>query len=229
MKTTSTHYCKYCINKLVLVGWLFSFITGWSQVGVNTTSPNAMLDVNGDVIIQNVPDASPSTTDKILVLNNTNNRVEAIKLPKSFVKGVGGSGFAILSLTLLSGWNKISFPSLEFDENADFSLTNQSFTAPMDGIYYITVYIKMTSLINLSNFGVGIFKDSSGTIQLIADETYDSLSVTILGIGVTSPPTRSTQTLVKLNQGDKVYFGTKSSNLTILNNAEAQFSIHQVK
>ena len=151
-----------------------------------------------------------------------------MNFPKSFVKGVGGSGFSILSVSLLSDWNKVSFPTLEFDENADFDTANQYFAAPMDGIYYINVYVKMTSLINISSFGVGIFKEASGVTTLVADETYEALSVSILGIGVTSPPTRSAQTLVKLNQGDRIYFGIQSSNLIVFNNAEAQFSIHQV-
>ena len=75
---------------------------------------------------------------------------------------------------------------------------------------------------------IGIFKEASGVTTLVADETYEALSVSILGIGVTSPPTRSAQTLVKLNQGDRIYFGIQSSNLIVFNNAEAQFSIHQV-
>lgn len=217
-------------KKAILIVF-FTLLQGilFAQVGVNTTTPTATLDVNGDVVIQNVPYCDENVTNKILVLNNSNNRVEAINLPKSFVKGIGGTGFSILSLTILSGWNKVSFPTLEFDENGDFNLTTQTFTAPMNGIYNISVYVKMNSLISLSSFGVGIFKESSGHTNLIADETYQALSVSILGIGVTSPPTRSTQTLVKLNQGDKIHFGIKSTDLTILNNGEAQFSIFQVK
>ncbi|MCO6176119.1 hypothetical protein NHF50_13790 [Flavobacterium sp. NRK F10] len=228
MKTKLLNNHVQTTAKLFLLSFLFFFTKSWSQVGVNTITPNATLDVNGDVIIQDVPKADKSTTDKVLVLNSADNRVEAMNFPKSFVKGVGGSGFSILSLSLLSGWNKVSFPALEFDENSDFDTVNQYFTAPMDGIYHISVYVKMTSLINISSFGVGIFRETSGMTTLVADETYEALSVSLLGIGITSPPTRSAQTLVKLNQGDRIYFGIQSSNLTIFNNAEAQFSIHQV-
>lgn len=216
------------MKKLLLLVFTFIFLPSFSQVGISITNPQAMLDINGDLIIRDVP-IQNTESYKVLTLNNTDNRVEYFYKPKSFLKGVGGSGFSILTLTILGGWNKISFPTLEFDENEDFDLTNQTFTAPMDGIYNVSVYVKMTSLVNLSSFGVGIFKETSGTTELIADETYQALSVSILGIGVTSPPTRSTQTLVKLTQGDKIYFGVKSSDLTILNNAEAQFSIFQVK
>ena len=87
----------------------------------------------------------------------------------------------------------------------------------------------MTSIVSVSDLGVGIFKFSGGTTTLIADESYESLSVTILGIGVTSPPVRSTQTLVKLVAGERIYFGIKSNNLLVFNNAQAQFSIFQVK
>lgn len=216
------------MRKLLLLLIYFLGHSGFCQVGIAETNPQAMLDINGDLIIKDVPLQS-SESYKVLTLNSVNNKIEYFNKPKSFLKGVGGTGFSILSLTLLSGWNKISFPVLEFDENNDFDLSNQFFTAPMDGIYNISVYVKMSSLISLSNFGVGIFKESSGTTLLVSDETYESLSVSILGIGVTSPPTRSSQTLIKLNQGDKILFGVKSSDLTVLNNAEAQFSIFQVR
>lgn len=203
----------------------------FAQVGINETDPKATLDINGDLIIKNVPELT-DTFDKILTLNGSSNRVEYVlapKITKSYLKGIGGAGFTILGATLISGWNQISFPFIEFDENNDYNTTNQYFEAPLDGIYNVYVYVKMTSLVNVSDLGVGIFKNSSGVNTLIADESYESLSVSVLGIGITSPPTRGTETLVKLNAGDRIYFGIKSNNLLVFNNAEAQFTISQLK
>lgn len=212
---------------------LFTYTTNYAQVGINETDPKATLDINGDLIIKNVPELT-DTFDKILTLNGSTNRVEYVdasnvNFSKSYLKGVGGVGFTVLGATLISGWNQISFPNIEFDENTDYNTTNQYFEAPVDGIYNVYVYVKMTSLVNVSDLGVGIFKNSSGVNTLIADESYESLSVSVLGIGITSPPTRSTETLVKLNAGDRIYFGIKSNNLIVFNNAEAQFSIFQLK
>ncbi|WP_130733918.1 hypothetical protein [Flavobacterium sp. J27] len=216
-------------NYLLLLTTLFlSYLPSLAQVGINETEPKATLHINGDAIIESVPKLS-TPLQKIITLNASNNRIEYVEAEKSFVKGFGGAGFSVLGTTLISGWNQISFPNLEFDENADYNTTNQYFVAPMNGIYNVAVYVKMTSLVNVSNLGVGIFKYTGGTTTLIADESYESLSVTILGIGVTSPPVRNTQTLVKLNTGDRIYFGIRSSNLVVFNNAEAQFSIFQVK
>ena len=218
-------------NTFIFIAILLIFAQSQAQVGINETDPKATLDINGDLIIKNVPELTDSF-DKILTLNGSTNRVKytnAPIAPKSYLKGKGGIGFTVLGATLISDWNQISFPTIEFDENADYNTTSQYFEAPTDGIYNIYVYVKMTSLVNVSDLGVGIFKNVSGVNTLIADETYESLSVTVIGIGITSPPTRSTQTLVKLNTGDRIYFGIKSNNLLVFNNAEAQFSIFQLK
>ena len=218
-------------NIFIFIAILLIFAQSQAQVGINETDPKATLDINGDLIIKNVPELT-DPFDKILTLNGSTNRVEytnAPIAPKSYLKGKGGIGFTVLGATLISGWNQISFPAIEFDENVDYNTTNQYFEAPVDGIYNVYVYVKMTSLVNVSDLGVGIFKNASGVTTLIADESYESLSVSVLGIGITSPPTRSTETLVKLNTGDRIYFGIKSNNLLVFNNAEAQFSIFQLK
>lgn len=214
--------------RLLLTVLLLNLFSVHSQVGINLTDPQATLHVDGDVIVETVPKLTTPLT-KTLTLNATDNRIEYTDAAKSFVKGVGGTGFTVLGATLISGWNQISFPTISFDENSDYNTTSQYFVAPLDGIYNISVYVKMTSIVSVSDLGVGIFKFSGGTTTLIADESYESLSVTILGIGVTSPPVRSTQTLVKLVAGERIYFGIKSNNLLVFNNAEAQFSIFQVK
>ncbi|MFD2890547.1 hypothetical protein ACFS5J_00750 [Flavobacterium chuncheonense] len=209
-----------------LVFFFFTIDDSLAQVGINHTEPEATLDVNGDLIVREIPLAS-TTPEKMLVLNNTKNKLEAINLPKSFIKGKGGKGFSILNVTLLGSWKQVSFPTIEFDENNDYDTSNQYFVAPMDGIYNIYAYAKMTSLISLSSLGIGIVKETGGTYELIADQTYQSISV--VGFGVVSPPTRQIQTLVKLNQGDKIYFAIKSTNIAVFADAEAQFTIHQVK
>ncbi|MFP3507779.1 hypothetical protein, partial [Burkholderia sp. SIMBA_062] len=87
--------------------------------------------------------------------------------------GIGGNGFSVLSLNLLSGWQKIYFPTLEINEGLNFNVTNQEFIAPETGIYNVYVFIEMASLLSASTLGAGIFKINSGssTAALISDES----------------------------------------------------------
>ena len=199
-----------------------------AQVGINETNPQATLDINGDLIVKTIPKLI-TQTEKMITINPSTSRIEYVDAPKSFLKGIGGTGFTILGTTLISGWNQISFPTLSFDENLDYNTTNQYFVAPLDGVYSVFVFVKMNSLASISSLGLGIFKNSSGVYSLLADETYESLNVSILGIGVSSPPTRSCQTLVKLVAGERIYFGIKTSNLSVFSDAQAQFTIYQVR
>lgn len=212
------------------------FSTFKSQVGINTQDPKATLDVNGDVMIRKVDTLTVSeSASKILVLNNNNvvNQIDASYLLNSniIVKGVGGVGFSLLSVSLLNGWLRVSFPTLEIDDGNNYDLSQQEFTAPTAGVYNVYYFLEMASLLSGSTTGIGIFKidNISGAITLLCEESF--ANVNVLGIGV-SPPTRSTQTIVKLNKGDKITFGMRGvvlANISLLANSNAHFSILKVK
>lgn len=210
-----------------------------AQVGINTSAPTATLDVNGTARIRTstpIPVSDP--LDKIMIFDDAFN-VRSVDVKRIFeesprnstiVKGVGGQGFSVLSLSLLGGWQKASFPLEEIDENGDFDLITQEFTAPHSGIYNAYFFMELASLLSASDLGIGIFKVSTatGTTELLSQKSF--LNVSVLGINV-SPPTRSTQTTVKLNQGDKIVFGVKVPliNSNLLSNSKANFSIWRMK
>ncbi|MEZ4854502.1 hypothetical protein [Flavobacterium sp.] len=199
---------------------------GAAQVGINTSSPNAQLDINGDLIIQDVPEANYNEQEKILVVDNNINRVKSINLPKTFISAAGGTGFSVLSLVLISGWNAVSFPTIIFDENNDYNTTDQYFEVPVNGIYEIDYYVKMASIISLADVGVGVIKrNTSGTYSLEGSEVFSSFNL----LGIQTTPMRRVHVLLKLEAGDQIYFAIKSSNLTVFGSANAQFSIQQVK
>ncbi|MFP3835618.1 hypothetical protein [Chryseobacterium sp. SIMBA_028] len=221
---------------LIMLGIFFSILHG--QVGINTQDPKATLDVNGDVRIRKVDTlASSQIVNKLLVLNDNNvvNQIDfsriQVNIENAIVKGVGGTGFSLLSISLLNGWLQASFPILEIDDGNHYNLTQQEFTAPSSGVYNVHFFLEMESLLSVSTIGIGIFKIDgiSGIRTLLSEESF--ANVNVLGIGV-SPPTRSTETLVKLNAGDKIIFGMKGialANIGLLENSKAQFFILQVR
>jgi hypothetical protein len=223
------------MKKLVLLYFIFYLTPFFAQVGIDTTSPTASLDVNGNLRVRTLTSTpnNSAAKDSILVSDNLGNikRVSSKTVIeshlKTFIKG-SFSGSTDISLTLASGTKKIPFNLEEFDENDEFNTTTNTFTATQSGIYAINVAIKTTSSISIAlDFGVAILKN--GTV--INRNSFANIGV--LGINVT-PPVRSVQTLVSLNSGDTINFNIicniASLSLDLLSNKEdCYFTIHQVR
>jgi hypothetical protein len=223
------------MKKLVLLYFIFYLTPFFAQVGIDTTSPTASLDVNGNLRVRTLTSTpnNSAAKDSILVSDNLGNikRVSSKTVIeshlKTFIKG-SFSGSTDISLTLASGTKKIPFNLEEFDENDEFNTTTNTFTATQSGIYAINVAIKTTSSISIAlDFGVAILKN--GTV--INRNSFANIGV--LGINVT-PPVRSVQTIVSLNSGDTINFNIicniASLSLDLLSNKEdCYFTIHQVR
>lgn len=50
---------------------------------------------------------------------------------------MGGTGFSLLSISLLNGWLQVSFPTLEIDEGNNYDTAQQEFIAPSTGVYNV--------------------------------------------------------------------------------------------
>ncbi|NMH27738.1 hypothetical protein [Flavobacterium silvaticum] len=207
-----------------------------SQVGVNTTSPTTMLDVNGDMRIRTVPLTTSETIakDSVLAIDKKgyvyriSSKTIVQNYLKTFVKG-GFTATADQSLTLTSGTVQIPFNYEEFDENNEYVPSNATFTAKNAGIYAIGVQIKANNSVTVaSNFGVAILKNN----VVIARNGFANVGITILTVTVNvTPPIRSVQTLVKLNTGDTIKFNVYSDlvNAGLLSAKEDSFfTIQQV-
>lgn len=204
-----------------------------AQVGIGTSSPMAMLDVNGTLRIRQTNQNTNETSakDSVLVVNNNGDvaRTSARQIVNSYLKTFVKGGFSTTadkSLSLSSGTKKIPFDYEEFDLNEEFDPSSNTFTAKQTGIYAITVQIKATSTLSIaSNFGVGIVKNST----LIARNTFANIGVATINV---TPPFRSTQTLVQLSSGETIKFHLYSDlvNIGLLGTREdCFFTIHQVR
>ncbi|HMI06389.1 MAG TPA: hypothetical protein VK528_02495 [Flavobacterium sp.] len=204
-----------------------------AQVGIGTTNPTAMLDVNGTLRVRQTglnPNAT-SAKDSVLVVNNNGDvaRVSAKQIVNSYLKSFVKGSFstpADKTLALSSGTQKVPFDYEEFDLNNEFSTATNTFTAQQNGIYAISVQIKANNTIGVAiNFGVGILKNN----VLVARNSFANLGV--LGINIT-PPVRNIQTLVQLTTGDTIKFNLYSDliSLGVLGTREdCFFPINQVR
>lgn len=221
------------MKKIYLLYFIFYLTPISSQVGIETTTPTASLDINGNLRVRSSTATSNETAakDSILVTNNLGNvmRISSQKVIQSYFKTCIKGSFTSssdVSLTLSSGAKKIPFDYIEFDANNEFNTSNSTFTATQGGIYSIDIHIKSTSAVGVAlDFGVAIVKN--GTVI-----TRDSFAnIGILSINAT-PPVRSSRTLLSLAPGDTITFSVLSSlgSLNILGNKEdCYFTIHQVR
>lgn len=224
----------FVMKRLLLSSLFFVSVASFAQVGIGTTSPSAQLDVNGDLKVRSVAMDTGilSAKDSILVVNaGVINRVTSEQIfdshLKSFVKATGSATTTLGATIGTTGFKRIAFNTESFDENNDYNTTTYEFTAPKTGIYSVYVQYESSGIIAASNVGVAIITDRVGTIAVEAEETYTSVAVVTV---LVSPPTRKTQTLLKLNAGDKVFFGASSGlTVTLLGGGKSFFTISQLK
>ncbi len=221
---------------LLLLVFVSISLSLFSQVGIGTETPTAMLDVSGKVRIRNVPvDNSPIISDSIMVVDG-NGYVQAASASSisnliSFVRAKASSSASLLNVTLLSGWNKIAFDSEDIDYHDDYdSTTDYVFTAPRKGVYsiYARYEVSVSSLLSASIVSLGIFKKvGTANPTLVIDN-----SATVAALLGTTVNTREVQTLLELNAGEKIYFGAQTPlNLTVLSSSASKsyFTIIQVR
>ncbi|KMQ60197.1 hypothetical protein ACM46_18400 [Chryseobacterium angstadtii] len=223
-------------RNIFVVLFIFIMIKTAAQMGINTAVPEAMLDINGDLRVRVAEQCEGGSCADSILVKTGGGYVQTISKQqllnqniKSYVSGAGTDGTILLSLSILSNWLKVGFDREIIDENNDFDVGNYTFTAPGKGIYDIYVQLKASSLVGVGDFGAGIFvKRGNNPPELIADESY--LNISLLNVNV-SPPTRKTQNIVALDAGDQVFFGARTSllSLELLAGSSSFFSIYQIK
>lgn len=179
-----------------------------AQVGVNTTTPTATLDVNGNMRVRTIGATTrlSAPKDSLLVVDQDGNivrvasRTAIMSHLRSFVRG-GFSATGNQTINLGSANATVApFGYEEFDENGEYNPSTYTFTATNGGIYSASAQIKSSAALSLtSNFGIAILKNG----EVVARSGFGNIG--LLGINVT-PPIRSINTLVKPSAGDTLSF-----------------------
>lgn len=209
------------------------------QIGIGTDTPQAMLDIRGDLRIESIANGSEAAArDSVLVLNGSSfvNKVSAKNVISSALNSCtkvtsGSTVLSLVTISALPNWKLAKLPNVEFDMSCKFNPdTNQydldcnynattgEFVALQDGIYEIYAQIKTSNVLGANtDFGVGIFKiDTTNNYSLLAEESYLNININILSLNVNvSPPARKTKTIVKLQAGERIVMGIKTGLATI--------------
>jgi hypothetical protein len=215
-----------------------------AQVGIGTTTPEAMLDVNGTFKLRSTVNENDLAVIKesILVTSSTGivNTVIATDVIDAALPTMVKASFSTageITHPLISSIGNILFDQEAIDNNNEFDLGTNTYTAKQAGVYTVGAQVKLnTSLIGVNtDIGIGIYKNGT----LIAEQRFISVVVTILAVDIeVSSPIRAVTATTDLALGDTIEFkitalkliGLPLSNINIFGGDTESFcSIYQIR
>jgi len=228
--------------------------SAFSQVGIGTPTPAAMLDVNGTMKIRNTPTAPALPGYQILALNqNTGgdfqvaqvspqlivdaavNTINTTNVNASAYAAKKSGGISLLSVDLFSTWRQVNFTTADRTVGTASLLSNtdNSYTVPSSGVYAVGYYFRYGTGLQASILagtpGIGIIKNTGGTYTVLDTREFSGLNLAAL-LNITFSES-SINSLYRLQANDKLYFGlTGSGGLTasLLGSSTASFYIYRV-
>ncbi len=243
---------RICSAILALMAFPLSAQSG--AVGINTTTPQATLDINGNLKIRQTATAASTTGYQILAINqNTGGDFEVSQMNPQLIadlasQGGGTSGVAasvysarktsgvtLLSLGIFpSGFRAVNFVNAErtVGSTAVFSDTDNTYTVPSTGVYAMGFTFRYGTGIQaalLTNSpGVGLVRTRNGVSTLIDNRSFSGANLGILSLTISESSLNSTY---PLQAGDKISFGLTGSSLldaNILGTSTSSFYIYKV-
>lgn len=230
-------------------------ISTFSQVGIGTADPKAMLDINGTIKIRSTPAAPALPGYQLLAVNDNSggdfmvaqvnpqlvidaalNAFNTTNVNASAFAAKKTAGLSLLSLTLFSTWRQVNFTNADKTVGATglLSDTDYSYTVPSGGLYAVGYYFRYGSGLQASLFtggtpGIGIIKNTGGTFSVLDTREFNGINLAAV-INITLTESNITS-LYRLQTGDKLYFGLTNSgvlNATLLGTSNASFYIYRI-
>lgn len=215
----------------------FATLPLFSQVGINTSTPAATLDVNGTLKVRDTPAAPALTGYQILGLNQSTTQVSTVdpqlliaasKVDPTIYAAKKASDLALISIAAPGGFKALNFVAADrtIGSGSLFTDSDGSYTVPSTGVYAIGFAFKYSTGVVaslLSNGGIGIARTRSGVTTIIDSRMFSG----ILTLSVTDT---SLSSLYSFQQGDKINFGTIENGITLglISSSSASFYIFKV-
>ncbi|MGU3376828.1 hypothetical protein [Chryseobacterium sp. M5A1_1a] len=216
----------------------------FSQVGINTASPTATLDVNGNLRVRVTPAASTVTGYQILAQDNATTEVFAMdpqmiiaasRVDTSIYSAKKTASLSLLSLGLFpTGFRSVNFLQAErtIGSGALFSDSDNTYVIPSTGVYAISFSFRLGTGLQASllanNPGVGILRTRSGVATVIDSRPFSGASLILLDLTISDTTLNG---IYSLQAGDKLTFGlTGSSAITagLLTSSISSFYIYKI-
>jgi hypothetical protein len=240
---------KICSAILCII---FNFV--FSQIGINTSDPQATLDVNGTMKLRSTPVAPALPGYQILAVNlNTSgdfqvaqvnpqliidsaiNTMNTTNVNASVYAAKKTTGINLLTVGVFpSGFRPVNFLQAErsLGTASLFSDTDHTYTVPTNGVYAIGFSFRYGTGLQaalLSNSpGVGILRTRAGVATIIDSRTFSGANLIVLSLTISEATVNS---LYTLQAGDKIAFGLTGSSLLdagLLGSSTGSFYIYKV-
>lgn len=236
-------------TKLYFLGLLCISAQAFTQtggVGINTDTPSATLDINGNLKVRTTPTSSTLTNYTVLGVNTTSKEVTSLDAslfsastatPNSSIFAARrNSGFTLLQLSVIGGQN---FRTVQF-QPADRQIgavallaADHSYVVPSAGVYRISFDFRYgTGLETLVLSGlpsVGIVRLRNAVYTLVDSKRFAGLDIGVASTVLSDVNLTSYQSL---EANDKIYFGTYGSvsllSASALTSSVSGFSIEKV-
>lgn len=224
------------------LGFILLAIITFGQVGINTTDPKSMLDINGNLIIRSVPGIQTVTSEHTFLMQdnsaNGDRQVKEINSDRLFHGSTAyyatkNGNWSLLNLSIGGGWQKLNITGSTDTKLGNPQLfTDGVYTAPKPGIYMISYEFQLESGVNLEALGgkkLGILRNN----EIWEEKSFDGVRVSLLGITLASVPVTSSgiQSIVSLEAGDTVTFAINFNgllNLGLLTNTKVNLYVYRI-
>lgn len=224
-------------------------------VGINTSTPQATLDVNGTAKIRSTPVASSMTGYQILAINqNTGGDflvsqmspqmiTDAVATQIGATSGVAASaysarkasGLTLVSATVFpSGFKPVNFLASErlVGSTAVFSDTDNSYVVPSSGVYAVGFFFRygagLQAAVLTNSPGVAIMRNRQGTSTILASRPFSGANLGILSLTISES---SINNLYQMQEGDRLSFGLTNVSVldaSIISSSISSFYIYKV-
>ena len=236
---------KSLVNfKKILLNLTFCFLNFYfsQNVGINTSSPEKELDVNGELKVRIINQLSSITNNEsVLIVNNTDNVIKKIdpnllngSTNTSILSVKKESNLSLLDLSfdLGSNWKIINFGTSDIKIGSNSIFSNAIYTVPSTGIYKIGYYFRygngiQTTLLSTQPV-IGILKTTGNTITVLDSREFQGISIPlVLSLNLTE---NSIDSLFSLQTGDKIVFAinTGGISLSLLNASSSSAYIYKI-
>ena len=226
-------------NLSTLMLFVSSTICMGQNVGINTTTPEASLDVNGNVMIETVPTATDAPTYDYMVQNPTTKEVQKINgsyaaaTNTTVAKATASAGISLLGASLFADWQRINFDPANVSINTGtFNTTTDEYTVPSDGIYEITYYVRYGTGVQASLLGgdvkIGVLRQTPALVNTVLDERlFAGVNLVLGNVTISSSEINS---VYALNAGDKISFAIDQGGISLglLGSSFASFVVKKI-
>lgn len=237
---------KSKIYALLLSGLFPLAFAQSGNVGINTSTPAATLDVNGNMKVRVAPTVTSTSGYQILALNqNTGGDFEVSKMSMSTVtdgmvnasvfSARKTSNFGLAAVTVLpAGYQAINFVAADRTIGAAALLddSDHSYVVPSTGVYNLSFTFRYGTGLQASLLTtpptVAILRNRANTVTIIDSKNFNGVNLAIANLTISEGTITN---LYSFQAGDRISFGMNQTGLLnagLLSSSFASVNIHKV-